>query len=106
MAMKRKKRLKNSLINLFLLFLLVIGFALIFNRQIRSFLMARTSDSYQISNVDRAEIENNLKLNSQIGILHNKTLKSSIYNKLISKLLKSKHDFLKKIDQYYNQIKK
>ena len=59
--MKRKKRLKNSLINLFLLFLLVIGFALIFNRQIRIFLMERTSDSYQISNVDRAEIENNLK---------------------------------------------
>ena len=59
--MKRKKRLKNSLINLFLLFLLVIGFALVFNRQIRIFLMERTSDSYQISNVDRAEIENNLK---------------------------------------------
>jgi glycosyltransferase involved in cell wall biosynthesis len=45
------------------------------------------------------KIENNLKLNSQIGILHNKTLKNSIYNKLISKLLKSKHDFLKKIDE-------
>lgn len=59
--MKRKKRLKNSLINLFLHFLLVIGFALVFNRQIRIFLMERTSDSYQISNVDRAEIENNLK---------------------------------------------
>jgi len=45
------------------------------------------------------KIENNLKLNSQIGILHNKTIKNSIYNKLISKLLKSKHDFLKKIDE-------
>lgn len=45
------------------------------------------------------KIENNLKLNSQIGILHNKAIKNSIYNKLISKLLKPKHDFLKKIDE-------
>lgn len=45
------------------------------------------------------KIENNLKLNSQIGILHNKTIKNSIYNKLVSKLLKPKHKFLKKIDE-------
>lgn len=45
------------------------------------------------------KIENNLKLNSQIGILHNKAIKNSIYNKLIIKLLKPKHDFFKKIDE-------
>ncbi|MFZ1605044.1 MAG: hypothetical protein WAT57_06175 [Enterococcus aquimarinus] len=67
--MKRKKRLKNSLINLFLLFLFVIGFALVFNRQIRIFLMERTSDSYQISNVDRAEIENNLKQEATLTLI-------------------------------------
>lgn len=47
------------------------------------------------------KIENNLKKNSKIGILYNKILKNSIYNKLISKLLKSKHDFLKKIDESF-----
>ncbi len=45
------------------------------------------------------KIENNLKLNSQIGILHNKAIKNSICNKLIIKLLKPKHNFFKKIDE-------
>lgn len=45
------------------------------------------------------KIENNLKLNSHVGILHNNTIKHSIYNKLVNKLLKPKHDFLKKIDE-------
>lgn len=44
-------------------------------------------------------IENDLKLNSQIGILHDKTVKNSFYIKLLKKIFKPKHDFLKKIDK-------
>lgn len=58
--MKKKQRMKNSIINLFLVIVLLIGLALIFNRQIRTFLMDRTSQSYQVKKVSREEIKNNL----------------------------------------------
>lgn len=47
------------------------------------------------------KIENNLKLNSQIGILYDKTIKNSIYKKLIRKLIKPKHNFFKKIEEEF-----
>lgn len=59
--MKKKRKFREILINLFLVFTLIIGLALIFNRQIKNFLMARTSSSYQVSQVSRSEIEKNLE---------------------------------------------
>lgn len=57
----QKKRLKNTLINLFLFLLLLLGLALVFNRQLKQFLMQRTSANYQIEQVTRAQIQANEK---------------------------------------------
>lgn len=55
----KKKRLKNTLINLGLFLLLLLGLALVFNRQIKQFLMSKTSARYQIEQVTREQIEAN-----------------------------------------------
>ncbi|MBM7708487.1 class A sortase [Enterococcus lemanii] len=55
----KKKRLKNILINLGLFLLLLLGLALVFNRQIKQFLMSKTSARYQIEQVTREQIEAN-----------------------------------------------
>ncbi|NLM68253.1 MAG: class A sortase [Enterococcus sp.] len=55
----KKKRLKNTLINLGLFLLLLLGLALVFNRQIKQFLMSKTSAHYQIEQVTREQIEAN-----------------------------------------------
>lgn len=55
----KKKRLKNTLINLGLYLLLLLGLALVFNRQIKQFLMSKTSAHYQIEQVTREQIEAN-----------------------------------------------
>lgn len=55
----KKKRLKNILINLGLFLLLLLGLALVFNRQIKQFLMSKTSAHYQIEQVTREQIEAN-----------------------------------------------
>lgn len=59
--MKKKRKLREILINLVLVIVLIIGLALIFNRQIKNFLMAQTSSSYQVAKVSRKEIEENLE---------------------------------------------
>lgn len=59
--MKKKSRVKNLLINTGLLLLLLIGLALVFNNQIKNFLMKSNGDSYAVEQVSREEIENNLQ---------------------------------------------
>lgn len=54
-------RIKNWLVNLALLLLLLIGLALVFNNQIRSFFMAQRTAQYELTNVSQATIEKNEK---------------------------------------------
>ena len=58
---KRKNRTKNWIINILLLLLLLIGLALIFNTQIRNFLIQKNGDSYALNHVTRDDIEKNQK---------------------------------------------
>lgn len=59
--MKKKSRLKNSLINAGLILLLLVGLALVFNNQIKNFLMKLNGDNYAVSQVTRDDIETNLQ---------------------------------------------
>ncbi|MHC5269347.1 class A sortase [Enterococcus sp. LJL98] len=59
--MKKKRKFKEIVINLCLILVLLLGVALIFNRQIKNLLMARTSETYQVAKVSRREIEKNLE---------------------------------------------
>ncbi|MEY8446227.1 class A sortase [Enterococcus ratti] len=57
--MEKKKRVKKWLTNLFLILLLLIGLALIFNEQIKDFLVKNTGDKYAIANVTKDDIKKN-----------------------------------------------
>lgn len=59
MAKKRTSKKKNWFINILLVLLLLIGLALIFNTQIRNFLIQRNGQTYAIKNVTAEEIEKN-----------------------------------------------
>lgn len=60
--MRRKKSVFPRWVsNLFLLLLLLVGLALIFNNQIKNFLIRYNGEAYAITNYDRAEIEKNLE---------------------------------------------
>ncbi|MGX6978465.1 class A sortase [Vagococcus elongatus] len=52
--------MKNFFINLFLLLLLLVGLALIFNKQIQSFLLSQLLDKNRVENVSRKDIEANM----------------------------------------------
>ena len=57
--MKKKGRVKNWLINILCLILLIVGLALIFNKQIQNFIVGKQSDTYQLNKVTREEIVKN-----------------------------------------------
>lgn len=57
---KKKSRVKNFFINGLLFILLVVGLALIFNNQIKNFLIRWNGDTYAVANVTRDEIDKNL----------------------------------------------
>lgn len=56
---KKKSRLKNWIINLFLLLLLVVGLALVFNNQIKNFLIQQNGEKYSVATVSAEEIKQN-----------------------------------------------
>lgn len=56
---KKKSRVKSWLINILLLLLLLIGLALIFNNQIRSWMVQRNSESYTISKITPEDVKKN-----------------------------------------------
>lgn len=58
---KRKSRKRNWFINILLFLLLLIGLALVFNTQIRNFLIQKNGESYALKNVTREDIEKNEK---------------------------------------------
>lgn len=62
---KNKKSLgttiKNIIVNIFMLLLLLIGLALVFNNQIKNYLVKDTTSKHTISNVTRAEVKENEK---------------------------------------------
>ena len=55
------KKKRNWLINIFLFLLLLVGLALIFNNQIKYFLMQYNGDRYAVAKMDRAEIDKNME---------------------------------------------
>lgn len=55
------KKKRNWFVNIFLFLLLLVGLALIFNNQIKYFLMQYNGDRYGVAKMDRAEIDKNLK---------------------------------------------
>ena len=60
-----KKKIKNWLINILCLLLLLIGLALIFNRQIQNLLVKQRTDTYQLKHVTREEIKKNEKVEGE-----------------------------------------
>ena len=58
--MKKHSRIKSFFINLGLVILLIIGVALIFNNQIRNYLMKENTETYTVSKVTREEVKTNL----------------------------------------------
>ncbi|MGM0126237.1 sortase A [Enterococcus sp. AZ194] len=58
---KKRSRLANWLINIGLLLLLVVGLALVFNNQIKNFLIEKNGDNYAISSYTSKELEENKK---------------------------------------------
>lgn len=57
---KKSRRLKNWLINIFLLLLFVVGLALVFNTQIRNWLIQENGKSYLLDKVTSEDIEKNM----------------------------------------------
>ena len=55
--MKKKRTLFHWLSNLFLVLLLLIGLALIFNNQIKNFLIKHNGDAYAVSEISRADVK-------------------------------------------------
>ena len=58
---KKKRRLSNWLSNLFLLLLLLIGLALIFNNQIKNYFIKQTGEAYAVGTIDRIDVEKNME---------------------------------------------
>lgn len=56
---KKSGRLKSWLSNFFMIFLMLLGLALIFNKPIRNWIIAQNTNKYQISNVTKEELEEN-----------------------------------------------
>lgn len=54
-------KLKNFIINILMLLLLVIGLALVFNNQIKNYLVKDTSKKHTIANVTREQVKENEK---------------------------------------------
>lgn len=59
MAPKKKRRKRNWLINSLLLLLLLVGLALIFNNQIKNFLIQHNGEKYAVANVTKDQIAKN-----------------------------------------------
>lgn len=58
---KKKRRLSNWLSNLFLLLLLLIGLALIFNNQIKNYFIKQTGEAYAVGTIDHSDVEKNME---------------------------------------------
>ncbi|MFC0275838.1 class A sortase [Enterococcus devriesei] len=55
------KKKRNWFINIFLFLLLLVGLALIFNNQIKYFLMQYNGERYTVAKVDKSEIDKNMR---------------------------------------------
>ncbi|MBV7391772.1 class A sortase [Enterococcus sp. ALS3] len=61
---KTKKKKRNWLLNSFLVLLFIVGLALIFNNQIKDFLIQLNGDRYGISNLDEDQLRKNENANA------------------------------------------
>jgi len=59
--MKKKRTLFHWLSNLFLVLLLLIGLALIFNNQIKNYFITQTGEAYAVGTIDRSDVEKNME---------------------------------------------
>ena len=57
--MKKKGKAKRWLVNILLFLLLLVGLALIFNEQIKDYLVRETGDKYAIANVTKEDLKKN-----------------------------------------------
>lgn len=55
------KKKRNWILNIFLFLLLLVGLALIFNNQIKYFLMQHNGERYAVSQLDQTEIDKNMQ---------------------------------------------
>lgn len=58
--------IKNIIVNIFMLLLLLVGLALVFNNQIKNYLVKDTTNKHTISNVTRADVK---KMNKKRPLL-------------------------------------
>lgn len=58
---KKSKRVRNIFINIVLVCVLLVGLALVFNNQIKNFLIERNSDQYSVSEVSKKTVKKNEK---------------------------------------------
>ena len=59
--MYKRSKLKRITINVLMVVLLVIGLGLIFNNQIRSYMLSQRSKQYNLTNFTQEKLEENLK---------------------------------------------
>ena len=87
--MKKRSRIKGFFIHLGLLLLLLIGVALIFNNQIRNFLMKETTETYTVSKVTREQVKKNVakKANFDFEQVKSVSLESVLRAQLENKVL-------------------
>ncbi|URZ86734.1 class A sortase [Floricoccus penangensis] len=58
---KKKRNLKNIVINILIFLLFVVGIALVFNKDIRNVFMNNTTTQYQVKNISNDEVKKNQK---------------------------------------------
>ncbi|MEA4829153.1 MAG: hypothetical protein VB121_04030 [Enterococcus thailandicus] len=59
--MYKRSKLKRITINVLMVVMLVIGFGLIFNNQIRSYMLSQRTKQYNLTNFTQEKLEKNLK---------------------------------------------
>lgn len=81
--------MKKWLTNLLLVFFLIIGIALVFNNQLKNWLLKTTSESYTISHVTKEEIKENNELEATFdfdaveAVNAERVLKAQLSNKVL-----------------------
>lgn len=56
---KRKRSIKNTLINILLTLMIILGLALFFHKSIRNFILAMNTNKYQVTKVSKKVIDKN-----------------------------------------------
>ena len=71
---KKKKSLRNTLINIVATLLIILSLLLIFNAPIRNMIMVWHTNQYQVSKVDKNTIDKNKKVKTSFDFQHVQSL--------------------------------